>query len=519
MLHISNKNKFIVCVSISLTCIVFLLIVGGFVIRHHFDHASSIINPSHKNGLVITVQDENYLSGIECIKKHDYIRAEELLRNAYDKSSNHNSLEYSKICQARGLLYIIIYQYENASDYLMESYIIFRDKLGKKEDNTIFAKALLSYCDCLNSHSERAHSELEEMFWDTEQFEMKFIIHMLTLKAYNEQGYYKRAYDNFLIQYIELDNNNFVPEEFQSPVIPDITEFNYHEIIGDMYYGLDCYIDARSQYLISVDLLISKDPNSIDISRIMNKLAQVHIAAGYSITDTTYLLKDGITFEDYLSLLIEDSQEWYDSAMYYAAFESSLGLVKTFRMANTPEYYNKAINIFINSYNMLEKTNNAQFYIIQARAAAETGYYEYACYKESDKEEQRLLTARACFSTAIDDMQQLLLDGHAETANLYYMEAMCYMYQGDYELAYSSAKRALYIYEQAVGRNTPTALEIFSALANIEGNIGKFEDSFDHSDYALDIAERYYGMDSAEYAKVDQLCDDIVEKYIYSLKS
>lgn len=519
MLHISKKHIFFVFVSISLTCIVFLLIVGSFVIRHHFENASSRINLSHKNGLIITVQDDNYLSGIECIKKHDYISAEELLRNAYDKSTDHNSLEYAKICQARGLLYIIIYQYENASDYLMESYIIFRDRLGKKEDNTIFTKALISYCDCLSSHSERAHSELEEMFWNTEQLEMKFIIHMLTLKAYNEQGYYKRAYDNLVIQFIELDRNNFVPEEFQSSAIPDITEFNYHEIIGDIYYGLDCYLQARSQYLISVELLISKDPNSIEIPMIMNKLAQVHIAAGYSITDSTYLLKDSNTFEDYLSMLIEDSQAWYDSAMYYVSFELSLGLAKTFRMANTPDYYNKAINIFINSYSNLEKTKNVQFYINQAKAATETGYYYYDCYNDSDKEEQLLLTAREYFSTAIDDMQQLLLDGHANTANLYYMEAMCYMYQGDYERSYHSIKRALDIYEQAVGRNTPTALEIFSALANIEGNLEKFEDSFDHVDYALDLASRYYGKDSEEYAKVDQLCDDIVEKYVSCLES
>ena len=497
-----------ILITICIICFLFLVALGCFLIRDRFrfnqDYNSLYKNREYTPGKSVVIQDEDYSSGIEFSKKMDYDSAEKSMLKAFAKITDKSSLEYAKINQSIGVLYLLMYRFDEASEYLMDSYITFRDSLGDEEENTVVARCLIAYCDCLNGNSEQAFADLDDIFWTTNQPEISFITHILTVKAWNELGQYKKAYDGMLLRAVAMQKTNYVPEEFQSTVLPDVPLWNYHEILGDTYAGIECYLDARSQYLIAAELSIGNESNLYESYRLITKVAQTHLAAGGDINDTTYLLKENTTFKEYLELLLDVGQEEYDSSLYYLSFELSKNLSKAFRMAEENDSYIRALRLLANSYNHFEKRYDRQFYLLEKELLTESGY---KLYYDNDSQ------ALNAFSSAIEDMKRLLLENHADTAMLHYMEACCYKDQKEYELSYSSAKRSLAVYEQSVGRNTPQAFRVFCILAYTEGKIGKKDEAFDHIDYAMDLATRYYGVDSEEYAYADQLCDEIVEMF------
>lgn len=506
---------------ICLICIIFLA-VWGYILVQDSTHERLFMEElsyleQHETGKAVTISDEDYQAGIQCAKEYNYKEAEILLIRAYNKVADKNSLESAKINQSIGVLYLLTYRFEEASEYLVNSYIAFRDSVGAEEDNSTFTKCLIAYCDCFNGNSERAFADLDDIFWNTHQPEIRFLDYMLTLKAFNELGQYKKAYEYLVLTQEQIaDRSNFVPDEFKSPVIPDISIVNYHEILGDLYTGLECPLDARSQYLIAAELLIAngRDFNAFEVYRLIIKMAQAHIMAGYNLNDTCYLINSDYSIEDYLVLLLDVARDNYDSGLYYFSFELAINLAKAFRLSESNDYYVEAMKLVLNSCEQIEDRQKRQFYIVEAKALTEYGYY---CWTKTTIEDTDLLTeAEDFFSSAAHDMNKLLLGEHADTAKLYHMVAVCCLARGDFDSAYSSAQHSLQVYEKAVGRNTPQAYLIFVTLGTAEGHIARFEDAFDHIDYALDLASRYYGKDSVQYKTASQVCDDVVDIYISS---
>ena len=521
--NVQTKKKIVLIIVLSLfcfTCIIFLT-VWGIILIQHSCHDEQLVeeimdeNQLYESGQSVAIQDEDYIAGVKCANEYNFEEAESLLIRAYDRIADKNSIESAKISQSIGVLYLLTYRYKNASEYLLNSYIAFRDTVGEEEDNTTFTRCLLAYCDCLNGDSERAFADLDDIFWSSHHPEIRFLNYMLTLKAYNEMGQYKKAYDYLVLteEYLISDRSNFVPDEFKSPIIPDITIVNYHEILGDIYSGLECYTDARSHYLISAELLIDdgKNFNSFEAFRLITKVAQSHILAGYSLEDTCYLVNSDYTFEEYLTLLLDVAKENNDSALYYSSFELAINLAKAFRLSDSNDLYHEAMNLVLDNYKKITDKQNGQFYIIEAKALTEYGLYYWE--KTKSGESDLLSKAEECFLSAVQDMKQLLLDEHADVAKLYHLVAVCCLSKKDYETAYSSEQHSIQIYEKAVGRNTPQAYQIFVTLGTVEGYFEKYEDAFDHLDYALDLADRYYGVDSDEYETASRICDDVVAKY------
>ena len=488
---------------------IFLVIWGCFLIRDRIrfnqTYNSLYRNEEYTPGKSVEIQDEDYISGIEFSKNLEYEKAEEFLLKVYERTTDKTSPEYAKISQSIGVLYLLMYRFEEASEYLMDSYISFRDSLGEEEENTIVARCLIAYCDCLNGNSDQAFADLDDIFWTTNQPELSFITHILILKAYNELGQYKRAYDSMLVGNVALQKVNYFPEEFQSPVLPDVSLWNYHEIIGDIYAGLECYFEARTQYLLAGEFLMGNGDSLYELYRLITKVAQTHVAVGGDINNSIYLLQEDTTLKEFLELLIDVATEKYDSRMYYMSFELSKDLAKALRIAEEKEDYDRAVNILANSYAHFEKKQDRQFYLLEKEALMECGYK--LCGENTSK-------AINAFSLAVEDMNRLLLENHADTALLYYMQASCYKDQGEYELSYYSAKQSLSVYENAIGRNTPQAFRLFCILAYVGGKIGEYDEAFDNSDYAMDLAMRYYGDESEEYDFANQLCDEIVDMYV-----
>ena len=513
MNHIMKNIRKILSVIFSIICLVsviFLVIFIGFFIRDRvrFDQMVKSVykNKEYIPGRSVDIHDEDYISGINFSKNLEYDKAEKSILKALDRITDKNSPEYAKISQSIGVLYLLMYRYEEASKYLMDSYISFRYSFGEEEENTIVARCLIAYCDCLNGNSEQAYADLDDIFWSTNQPEILFIAHLLSLKALNERGQYKQAYNDMLLRTVALEKTNFVPEEFQSPVLPDVSLWNYHEILGDIYTGLECYLEARSQYLIAGELSISNEDNLYESSRLITKVAQTHLASGGDINDSIYLLKENTTLKEFLETLLAEVQVDNNSSSYYLKFELPKDLARTFRLAGEKEDFIIAMNILTNNFLHFEIDHDRYYYLLRKEALMEFGHQFY--------NENEFQDAVESFSMGIDDLKQLLLEEHADTALFYYMKACCHKDLEEYELAYSSAKRALAIYEKSVGRNTPKAFDIFCVLAVAEGKTRRYDDALDHIDYAMDLATRYYGADSKEYTYADQLVDEIVNIYV-----
>ena len=156
--------------------------------------------------------------------------------------------------------------------------------------------------------------------------------------------------------------------------MPDVSLWNYHEIIGDIYAGLECYFEARTQYLLAGEFLMGNGDSLYELYRLITKVAQTHVAVGGDINNSIYLLQEDTTLKEFLELLIDVATEKYDSRMYYMSFELSKDLAKALRIAEEKEDYDRAVNILANSYAHFEKKQDRQFYLLEKEALMECGY-------------------------------------------------------------------------------------------------------------------------------------------------
>lgn len=144
----------------------------------------------------IDIKNQNYHMGISAWNELDYLNAKENLTIALEeltREKGRNSLEAAEASQKLGALYLEMGRYEEAYELLSSAYVVFRDKLGADDSNTVTAKCQIALYDIYTGNAERANATFSEVYDETKFIANKFMIAQMVAQCYTKMGDYSTA--------------------------------------------------------------------------------------------------------------------------------------------------------------------------------------------------------------------------------------------------------------------------------------------------------------------------------------
>lgn len=418
----------------------------------------------------ITVDIQEYFDGLESWDQQDYKQAELKLKAALDmaEKAGINSLDAAVIRSQLGRLYLDVGKYDDSYEMLMSAYIVFRDKLGENDGNTIIAKCNLSVYDIKTDHVDRGFSSLNDAYDEVSYVGYKVEICRMLARCYTEMGNYKRANEFY----------KFLPRLYNLAGYTTQIEIEYNLEYGDFLLALGEHEDALSYYYGALSCWEAMDCfEDITLSTIYFDIAKALADIGKVEEGKTYGAE---ALAIRMRLLGEDSVL---VAYAYNTLASILG-----KVGDSEEQLLALENA--------KKTAIATVgdnHAVTASIYSNLGDYYYKQQKTED--------AIINHNKALEIRKNILGIHHIDTVTIFVSLIYDYLGINDYENAAMYAEEAVRICGEVFGKDSPNNVGAYNVLSRVYAAIGRMEEAQKYIDLSLDICGRYFHKQNITFAE------------------
>ena len=166
--------------------IVFPLVVGDNKRMSFFNHE-----------VVIPVSAPEYYNALELRDMFGYTEATKEMEKALDiaKKTKKKALERAAIEKQLGEFYLNQGRFEEAYEVLNDAYVIFRDKLGDRDGNTVLTKCNLALYYIKTNRAEQGFSMLSDAYDEVNYIKYKLLVGRMIASCKTEFGDFAAAND------------------------------------------------------------------------------------------------------------------------------------------------------------------------------------------------------------------------------------------------------------------------------------------------------------------------------------
>ena len=215
--------------------IVFPLVVGDNKRMSFFNHE-----------VVIPVSVEEYYNALELRDMFAYTEATKEMEKALDiaKKTKKKALERAAIEKQLGEFYLNQGRFEEAYEVLNDAYVIFRDKLGDRDGNTVLTKCNLALYYIKTNRVEQGFSMLSDAYDEVNYIKYKLLVGRMIASCKTEFGDFAAANDWY--EYLLNTYKNFYPGDKEVAMNLDIEYGQFYFALGNYERALDFFEEGVS---------------------------------------------------------------------------------------------------------------------------------------------------------------------------------------------------------------------------------------------------------------------------------
>ena len=409
--------------------IVFPLVVGD-------NKRMSFLN----HEVVISVSVEEYYNALEIWdmfygSMFAHTEATKEMEKALDiaKKTKKKALERATIEKQLGSFYLDQGRFEEAYEVLNDAYVVFRDKLGDRDGNTVLTKCNLALYYIKTNKVEQGFSMLSDAYDEVNYIKYKLLVGRMIASCKTEFGDFAAANDWY--EYLLNTYKNFYPGDKEVAMNLDIELGQFYFALGEYERALDFFDEGISfweEYEYYMDLPY-----------------------------TNIYLKKAETLSEQLALIYDTLASIYGSSGDREKQLNSL---------------NKGLELALSTV--------GDNHSVTAMLYSDLGDYYY--------ERQNMEEALAKHKKALEIRKNILGFYHADTIKTELSLTEDYIKKAEYETALQYAEEAMQIGGELFGRDSPKNIYAYNAVSEVYALLGRKEEAKKYIEISLDIVNRHF---------------------------
>lgn len=444
-----------VLVGIILNC-VFLVVKGNKKRMSFLNHE-----------VVISVSVEEYYNALEIWdmffgSMFAHTEATKEMEKALDiaKKTKKKALERAAIEKQLGSFYLDQGRFEEAYEVLNDAYVIFRDKLGDKDGNTVLTKCNLALCYIKTNKAEQGFAMLSDAYDEVNYIKYKLLVGRMIASCETEFGDFAAAKDWY--EYLLNTYKNFYPGDKEVAMNLDIEYGQFYFALGEYERALDFFDEGISfweEYEYYMDL---------PYTNIYLKKAE-----------TLSVLGRTEEAEKVAKKALEECSEFYGEenvqlAIIYDTLASIYG--SGGEREKQLSSLNKGLELALSTV--------GENHSVTATIHSDIGDYYY--------ERQNMEEALAKHKKALEIRKNILGVHHADTIKTELSLTEDYLKKAEYEAALQYAEDAMQIGGELFGRDSPKNIYAYNAASEVYALLGRKEEAKKYIEISLDIVNRHF---------------------------